>query len=235
MPGSHTPASDATVIPIVLNGTQPQFACSIDNVPTSCTLDTGARGAISLFTPFIESHPGVVPARLTAPGVNGFGVGGPNVGRLGRVRTLSFGSLTLRDLVGDYATQSKGGLAMPFIGANVGGAVWKRFTMTLDYGHLTMALTPNAEVSVRDHWDRSGLFLINNGAITIIDVRPGTPGADAGVDKGDAIVSVNGSSGLSLSQVRELLSAEPGTIEHLVIKSKDGAIHNVELTLEDYV
>ncbi|MGA9275262.1 MAG: hypothetical protein WBV67_17415 [Candidatus Cybelea sp.] len=40
------------------------------------------------------------------------------------MQTLSFGGLTLRDLVGDYATQSQGGLAMPFIGANVGGAVW---------------------------------------------------------------------------------------------------------------
>jgi hypothetical protein len=235
MPGSYTPPHDATVVPIVLYGTQPQFACSIDNVPTTCTLDTGARGSISLFTPFVEAHPSVVPARLTAPGVNGFGVGGPNIGRLGRVRTFSFGGLALRDLVGDYATQSKGGLAMPFIGANVGGAVWKRFTMTLDYRQLTMTLTPNADFDISDHWDRSGVFLVNNGTITIIDVRPGTPAANAGLTKGDAIVSVNGSSGLSLRQVRELFSAEPGTLEHLVVKSKDGATRDVELTLEDYV
>ncbi len=235
MPGSYTPPPDATVIPILLYGTQPQFACSIDRVPTTCTLDTGARDSVSLFTPFVEAHPGVVPARLTAPGVNGFGVGGPHVGRLGRVQTLSFGGLTLRDLVGDYTTQSKGGLAMPFIGANVGGAVWKRFTMTLDYRQLTMTLTPNADFDMRDHWDRSGVFLVNTGAITIIDVRPGTPAANAGLAMGDVIVSVDGSSGLSLRQVRELFSAEPGTVEHLVVKSKDGATHDIDLTLEDYV
>jgi hypothetical protein len=235
MPGSYTPPPDATVLPIVLYGTQPQFACSIDNVPATCTLDTGARDSISLFTPFVEAHPSVVPATLTAPGVNGFGVGGPHIGRLGRVQTLSFGGETLRDLVGDYATQSKGGLAMPFIGANVGGAVWKRFTMTLDYHQLTMTLTPNADFDVRDRWDRSGVFLINNGAITILDVRPGTPAAKAALAKGDAIVSVNGASGLSLGQVRELFSAEPGTVEHLVVKSKDGATRDIDLTLEDYV
>jgi membrane-associated protease RseP (regulator of RpoE activity) len=235
MPGSYRPPPDATVIPIVLYGTQPQFACSIDNVPTTCTLDTGARDSISLFTPFVGAHPSVVPARLTAPGVNGFGVGGPHIGRLGRVRTLSFGGLTLRDLVGDFTTQSKGGLAMPFIGANVGGAVWRRFTMTLDYRQLTMTLTPNVDFDMRDHWDRSGVFLVNKGAITIIDVRPGTPAANAGLAIGDVIVSVNGSSGLSLRQVRELFSAEPGTVEHLVVKSKDGATHDVDLRLEDYV
>ena len=124
---------------------------------------------------------------------------------------------------------------MPFIGANVGGAVWKRFTLTLDYRQLAMTLTPNADFDTRDHWDRSGVFLVNKGAITIIDVRPGTPAANAGLAKGDAIVSVNGSSGLSLRQVRELFSAEPGTVEHLVVKSKDGAPHDIDLTLEDYV
>ncbi|HLY03571.1 MAG TPA: aspartyl protease family protein [Candidatus Cybelea sp.] len=235
MPGSHTSPPDATVIPIMQYGTQPQFACSIDGVPATCTLDTGARGSISLFKPFVEAHPSVVPARLTALGTNAFGVGGPNIGRLGRVRTLSFGGLTLRDLVGDYTTQSEGGLAMPFIGANVGGAVWKRFTMTLDYRQLTMTLTPNADFDTRDQWDRSGVFLLNKGAITIVDVRPGTPAANAGLAKGDVIVSVNGSSGLSLRQVRELFSAGPGTVEHLVVKSKDGATRDIDLTLEDYV
>src|SRR5579863_947494 len=233
MPGSHTSPPDATVIPIMQYGTQPQFACSIDGVPATCTLDTGARGSISLFKPFVEAHPSVVPARLTALGTNAFGVGGPNIGRLGRVRTLSFGGLTLRDLVGDYTTQSEGGLAMPFIGANVGGAVWKRFTMTLDYRQLTMTLTPNADFDTRDQWDRSGVFLLNKGAITIVDVRPGTPAANAGLAKGDVIVSVNGSSGLSLRQVRELFSAGPGTVEHLVVKSKDGATRDIDLTLED--
>jgi hypothetical protein len=235
MPGSYTPPTGASVVPITQYGTQPQFACGIDGVPTTCTLDTGARNAISLFTPFVEAHPSVVPARLTALGVNGFGVGGLTPGRLGRVQTLSFGGLTLRDLVGDYTTQTEGGLAVPFIGANVGGAVWKRFTMTLDYHRLIMTLTPNADFDMRDHWDRSGVFLVNKGALTIIDVRPGTPAANAGLAKGDVIVSVNGASGLSLRQVRELFSAEPGTVEHLVVKRKDGATHDIDLTLEDYV
>lgn len=49
------------------------------------------------------------------------------------------------------------------------------------------------------------------------------------------IVSVNGLSGLSLRQVRELFSAEAGTVERLVVKSKDGATHDIDLTLKDYV
>lgn len=236
MPGSYTRPPGATVIPIVQYGTQPQFACSIDGVPTTCALDTGARQSISLFSPFIRAHPSIVPATLTAPGVNGFGVGGPAIGRLGRLQTLSFGGLTLHDLVGDYTTQTKGALAMPFMGgANVGGGVWKRFTMTLDYRQRTMTLTPNRDFAMRDHWDRSGVYLVNKGAITVVGVRPGTPAARAGLTKGDVIMSVNGSSGLSLRGVRDLFLSAPGTVEHLVIKSTDGKLRDVDLTLADYV
>ena len=235
MPGTYTAPANATVVPIAQYGTQPQFPCTIDDVAATCTLDTGARESVTLFTPFLSAHPAVVPATLTAPGVNGFGVGGPAIGKLGRLHTLSIGALTLHDLVGDYTQQSEGALAMPFIGANVGGAVWKRFTMTLDYRNLTMALTPNAGFTARDYWDRSGVFLINNGAITIINVRAGTPAAKVGLVKGDVITSVDGSSALSLEGVRQIFLGTPGTVVHLVVKSKDGTTKNVDLTLEDYV
>ena len=234
-PGSYAPPPDATVIPIVQFGTIPQFVCGIDNVQTTCSLDTGARNALSLYNPFVQTHASVVPATLTEPGINGFGVGGPTNGRLGRVQTFSFGGLTLRDLVGDYSGPGSGALDLPFLGANVGGAVWKRFTMTLDYHQLTMTLTPNADIGMRDQWDRSGAFLINSGAIAIVDVRSGTPAAKAGLAKGDVITSVNGSSTLSLREVRDVFRGEPGTLVHLLVKSKDGATHAIDLTLADYV
>lgn len=235
MPGSYTPPPNATVVPIALFGSMPQFACGIDDVPATCTLDTGASNSLAFYTPFLEAHPGVVPEKVTAPGVDGFGVGGPTSGRLGRVQTLSFGGLMLHDLVGDYPAPGGGGYDLPFFGANVGGGVWKRFAMTLDYRARTMTLTPNADISVRDQWDHSGLFLINKDGITVIDVRPGTPAATAGLKKGDVIVSLSGSTNPSLLEVRSAFLAAPGTVVHLVIKSKDGGTRNLDLTLADYV
>ena len=235
MPGSYTPPPDATVVPIVLFGTQPQFACGIDAVPATCTLDTGASQSLSFYGPFIKAHPGVIPAKLSEQGVDGFGVGGISMGRLGRLRSFSVGGLTLHDLVGDYPTQAEGGLALPIFAANVGGGVWKRFTLTLDYHGHAMMLTPNAGFAAPDQWERSGLYLIDKGAITAIDVRPGTPAAKAGLKKGDVIVSLNGSSNLSLSGIRDAFLAAPGTVVHLVIRSKDGATRSIDLTLADYV
>jgi S1-C subfamily serine protease len=122
------------------------------------------------------------------------------------------------------------------MGANVGGGVWKRFSLTLDYRKMMMTLVPNADFATRDHWDRSGVFLLNNGgAITIIDVRPGTPAAQAGLTKGEVITSLDGSSSLNLRDVRNVFLGEPGTVVHLIVTSKDGTPHNVDLTLADYV
>jgi hypothetical protein len=235
MPGTYSAPAGASVVPITQNGTQPQFACTIDGVPTVCTLDTGARQSLTFYAPFMKADPQVVPDKLTAQGVNGFGVGGPALGKLGRTRSLAFGAFTLPNLVGDYTTQTEGALAVPFLGANVGGAVWKRFTMTLDYTALTMTLTPNDAYAAPDTYDHSGLFLINPGAITIFDVRPGTPAAQAGLVKGDVLTSVNGSSTLTLRDVRNLFLGAPGTVVHLTVKSKDGATHQVDLTLAEYV
>jgi S1-C subfamily serine protease len=98
-----------------------------------------------------------------------------------------------------------------------------------------MTLTPNADFSMRDQWDRSGIFLVNDGSVTIIDVRPGTPAATLGLKKGDVIVSLNGSQNPTLRDVRSSLRAAPGTVVRLVIKGQDGNTHNVDLTLADFV
>ena len=238
MPGTYTPPAKASVVPIVQNGRQPQFSCALDGIASQCTVDTGARDSISLFTPFMLAHPQVVPPALTGVGVTGFGMGGAALGRLGRLRSLAFGGFTLDNVVGDFTQQTKGAFAAPFIAANVGGNLWRRFTMTLDYQKLTMALEPNADYAGRDTYERSGLFLINSsGKYVVIDVRPGTPAATAGMVKGDTLVSIDGktASTLSLQAVRERFAQSAGTVVHLIVAGKDGAQRPVTLILADYV
>ncbi|MBV8244833.1 MAG: aspartyl protease family protein [Candidatus Eremiobacteraeota bacterium] len=235
--GASAPAGGQS-LPFVLDGRQPQFACTIDGVSDQCTLDTGARDSMTFYGPFLAAHPTVVPKTLTAPGVNGFGFGGPAMGRLGRVASLQIGTMTLKDVVGDYTTQDKGAFAMPFLAANVGGNVWRRFTLTLDYGTQTMTLAPNAAFDQPDVYERAGLFLINrNGKYTVLDARPGTAAAQAGIVRGDVIDSIDGksTSDMSLQQVRQTFFGAPGTALRLVLTGKDGAQRTVTLTLRDFV
>jgi len=238
MPGTTQPPANGHVVPFVLYGTQPQIACTLDDIPAECTIDTGARDTLTFMAPFMAAHPQVVPSTLTASGVNGFGFGGPAMGKLGRVQSIGIDDLQVTNVVGDFTTQTAGALAAAFVGANVGGNLLRRFTVTFDYYNGTMTLVPNAAFSEPDAYERSGLFLIRRaGSVTVIDSRPGTPAAAAGITKGDTIVSVNGApaSGMELAEIRSALAQSAGTKVTLVVAAKDGTQRTVTLTLADYV
>ncbi|MBV8333363.1 MAG: aspartyl protease family protein [Candidatus Eremiobacteraeota bacterium] len=235
MPGASPPAG-AAVMPFFFGSTQPQFACTIDGIATSCAVDTGARNTITLLAPFVAAHPQVVPASHSAEGVGGFGVGGGDRGVLGRLSSLQFSQFTLHDLIAEYSEQKEGFFASPFLAANVGGGVWKRFAVTFDYVKQTMALQPNAAYDTRDAYERAGVFLITTGGkIVVYDVRPGTPAAAAGLVKGDTLVSIDGVPPASLQQAREALNGAAGTVLHLQVTGKTGTARAVTMTLRDWV
>src|SRR5579884_1509994 len=215
MPGAATPPAGAHVIPFVFNGTQPQIACSIDGIASQCTIDTGARDTMTFYAPYLQAHPQVQPATVTANGVTGFGVGGASLGSLGRLQSFSIDDLTLQDLIATYSSSTRGAFANPFTAANLGGNLLRRFNITFDYGRKTMALVPNDAFAQRDTYERSGLFLVNvGGKITVVDARQGTPAATAGLGKGDVITSINGkpTSGMTLGTVRDFFTAQAGTV-----------------------
>ena len=238
MPGAAQPPENGHVVPFVLYGTQPQIACTIDGIPAECTIDTGARDTISFMSPFLGAHPQVVPATTTAVGVNGFGFGGPAMGKLGRVEEVGIDDLQLTNLVADYSVQTAGALAAPFVAANIGGNLLRRFTVTFDYGNGTMTLVPNAGFGEADSYERSGLFLIKRaGGVVVLDSRPGTPAAQAGIVKGDVINSIDGTPAntMLLGAIRNLLAQPAGTVVTLQVTGKDGTSRSVKITLKDYV
>ncbi|MGA8532818.1 MAG: aspartyl protease family protein [Candidatus Tumulicola sp.] len=238
LPDRATPQANAHAIPFVFYGTQPQIDCKIDGIPSECTIDTGARDTLTLFGPYLAAHPEVRPAKLSEIGVNGFGFGGPALGRLGRLREFEIGGMQLNDLVADYTTQTQGALAAPFIAANIGGNLLRRFDITFDYGKQTMALVPNPTFNDPDRYERVGLFLINKGGkITVVDARPGTPGADAGIAPGDVISTIDGAPTemMSLEGVRATFYQPAGTVVRLGVTTKDGTQRTVAVTLRDFV
>lgn len=238
MPNGRTQNTGEHVLPFVFNGTQPQVACGIDGIASQCTIDTGARDTLTFYTPYLAAHPSVVPATLTAPGVSGFGFGGAAMGRLGRVRAVTLDGITLNDLVADYSTQTAGAFASPFTAANIGGNLLRRFDVTFDYYQQTMELTPNGAFQERDSYDRGGMFLIRqDGKPVVVDSRPGTPAAEAGIAKGDVLASIDGAptASMSLERVRAYFLQAAGTTVNVGVIGKDGTQRVVTVTLRDYV
>jgi hypothetical protein len=235
---SDEQADGAQVLPITLSGGHPRVPCRIDDIPTTCSMDTGSRLGATVVKPFADAHPTIIPSTMTANSIEGYGIGGAAYGRLGRLGSVSFGTLSVHDVITDFSTQTRGAFADSSIAANIGGAVLRRFTVTLDYGHLRLTLRPNATFAQRDSGDRSGLFLIGrNGTITVLDVRPGTPGADAGINKNDVIVSINGQAyeTIALPDVRAILSGPAGSALDIVLADRSGAARTVHLILREYI
>jgi len=192
----------------------------------------------TIVKPFADAHPSVVPSAITANGVEGYGVGGAAYGRLGRLSSIAFGDLTVHDIITDFSTQQRGAFADSSIAANIGGAVLRRFTVTLDYTNLRLTLRPNGAFAQADTGDRSGLFLIGrSGTIAVLDVRAGTPAADAGITKDDTIVAIDGRAydTDALPDVRMLLSGPPGNALSIELADKTGALRTVRLVLRAYV
>jgi PDZ domain len=238
MPGSVVAPANAHIIPFVLAGTQPQIACTIDDIPSECAIDTGARDSLTLFGPFLAEHPNVVPGTLTAVGINGFGVGGPSLGKLGRLQNVEIAGMPLNNLIADFTAQTQGAFAAPFMAANLGGNLLRRFDITFDYGKQTMTLVPNATFNDPDQYERSGLFLVTqSGKVIVANARPGTPASDAGIVRGDVITTVDGSpvSSMTLEAIRATFTRAAGTVIHLGLTAKDGTQRTVVLTLRDYV
>ncbi|MBV8529738.1 MAG: aspartyl protease family protein, partial [Candidatus Eremiobacteraeota bacterium] len=186
-------AAGAAAIPFYISGMIPRIPIDVDGVATTAEVDTGNRAGLELSSPFIAAHPAIGALAKTAPGVTGFGVGGPSTARLGRIPTLQIGPYAIANSIASFVVQSKGALADPFNPANIGGAIWRRFVVTFDYAHQQLWLTKGPAFDAPAPQDRSGLFLIDDdGAYTVISVLPGSPGAAANLVKGDIILSVNG-------------------------------------------
>jgi hypothetical protein len=235
MPGA---TAEGTSVPFVFQGTQPEIPCTIDSIAGQCTIDTGSRSSLDLFAPFEAANPTVIPAGATAPGLDGFGVGGGDIGRLGRLASLRIGPFELKDLVAGFSTATAGAFAVPGVEANIGGAALKRFTVTFDYAHQAMSLVPNAAFATPDSYEHAGIFLINQGKLVVANVRPGTPAAEAGIVAGDVIAGVDGIPGdrLTLGSAREALRRPAGTKLTLQVLSKGAAApRTVTVTLRDYV
>ncbi len=229
---------DTTVLPLSTFGGLPQVPCKVAGVSGSCTVDTGSRLAVSVLGPFARRHPEVVPESLSATGVNGYGIGGPAYGQLGLLKSLSFGSITVFNVIADFSVQRRGVFADATTAANVGGGVWRRFTLAFDFPHHRIGLRPNDDFDEPRAVDRSGLFVIaRDNAVTILDVRPQTPAARVGLAPGDVIVAVNGRRLTSelLPALRGILEGEPDTSVDLQIARGAQPSRHVTLRLGNYL
>jgi hypothetical protein len=172
-------------------------------------LDTGSGAALILHSPFVSQH------RLPSPGMKtvratGLGAGGAVQGDIGRVAQLRIGGYTLDSPLTLFSQDKAGAFADPALAGNIGSQIIRRFKLFLDYSGSRVILEPTAELRAPFERAFSGVAIRAEGSdyrtYRIRQVVPDSPGADAGLQAGDVIETIDRkpASGLTLTNVLEM-------------------------------
>jgi len=96
------------------------------------------------------------------------------------------------------------------LAGEIGGAMLRRFIVTLDYPHQQVYFDASSDIRVEEVEDMSGIALAAGGPdlkrFEVMQVWPGTPGADAKIQRGDVISGINDepAADMSLAEIRRL-------------------------------
>ena len=211
---------------------------TIDGMPARMSIDTGSRSSLTMHSPFVREHTLVEKYHAAPDAVIGWGVGGPSRGRPARLGMLKLGDLEIPGIAGDLYTGDKGSFANPDLAGNLGGGVFKRFTVAFDYANKRLYFKPNAGYGKPDAFDRSGFFLLaDQDALVVADVAADSAAAKAGFAPDDRIVAIDGAPAdrKSLVAWRAKLRDLPVGTKLKVERMHGGTKETVELVLMDRI
>ncbi|HMQ48740.1 MAG TPA: aspartyl protease family protein [Saprospiraceae bacterium] len=158
-------------------------------------LDTGASLALLLHT---NTHPDLKLPDQVIPSNLGAGLGGYIQGFMGRVEDLDLGDTELHSIITHFQEIGMNRDSVYAASRNgiIGNKILDRYTIIIDYIRQVAYLEPNGKFSQKFEYDKSGLSLISYGLslnkFRVFSVLPGSPAAEAGLQKDDDIKTVNG-------------------------------------------
>jgi len=213
-PPGYRPSKDADVVPMTIEDNQPFIAAAVSisgkrSLPAKLEIDTGSTGSLLLNSPFVRRHRLLTSLRRSI-GTRTGGVGGTGTSTVGRIAGIRFGRTDVAEPIAQLYTGTKGDNASGEYDGILGGAIFRRFKMTVDMPGRRLFLEPNAHLTDPFETDMSGIDLVaDGGALNIItadEVKPASVAAKAGIRGGDVIRSINGrpASVLGMQEVRRL-------------------------------
>jgi clan AA aspartic protease (TIGR02281 family) len=227
---------DATMLPMRIQGTKSFVWANAAGVEGWYVIDTGSSKAMLFYTPTVEQYNLRTQLSPTINAVTGVGVGGRTRGEIARARTLQLGPHRFAQVLVELSTQTSGSLADPSTAGHIGGEIWRRFTLTMDYVNNRLYLQPNKAYSETFVGPRSGLVLgYDQGAVVAVTVMPFSPAAQAGVVVGDELVLLNYmlAKDTSIYVLNDALKTAQGTTVSMRLRKTDGTEYDISLVLRD--
>ncbi|MGC9367054.1 MAG: aspartyl protease family protein [bacterium] len=166
-----------------------------------------------------------------------FGAGGEIHSKLYRFNKFEIAGYTVDDpIIAIPLEKGEGALADRRYMGNLGNTVLRHFILYLDYPGQTVILEPGDNYEKVFPTDHSGLGIWDGDqGVEIFFVAEGTPGDQAGLEKGDVIEEIDGQSVeefAGLQEIRDVFKQPPGT-EVVLSVVRDGQTVDINLILED--
>lgn len=236
-PATYTPAAAAHALPVTFSDNGPVVAATIAladgrSLNAKLLVDTGSRGGLILYHPFIDANRIDLTKTIEAP--LGAGIGGVADERIGRVAKLKLGGFTLDSPLTVFALATKGGSATPDLDGSIGGELLRRFTVTIDYPRERLLLEPNAQFAEASEYDMSGMLLefadAKHDRVVVKNVVQPSPASEAAIRAEDELRAIDGNpaAAMPLDDLRKLLR-EPGK-RHVLTIVRDGKELEVPIT-----
>jgi hypothetical protein len=174
---------------------------------------TGSSGALLLDSRFVRAHRLLQTASATSLGNTG-GVGGLSRTLVGRVENIRVGRFRIDDPIVSFSQAGGGGRAGAGFDGVLGGEVFRRFKVILDYSRRQLILEPNEHLSEAVEEDMSGFEFVAEGedfgTYVINEIVPDSPASEAGLREEDELTEVEGRPAreLGLERIRRLFMQE---------------------------
>jgi hypothetical protein len=185
-----------------------------DAVEGMFEVETADSGILSVERSFSEAHQLLKSAKDLRLGHIGGGEGTMSRTLQGRVKEIKLGRFAISNPIVSFSQTDAGKDAAPIGDGQLGGAVFRRFRVILDYSRRRMILEPNEHFFEPVEADMSGFELVVEGedlkTLTINEVLANSPASEAGVKEEDELTAINGRpvANFTLEQIRQMLKQE---------------------------
>jgi hypothetical protein len=172
-------------------------------------VDTALDAPVLIFDRYADAHHVFTSHFRTIPATD-LPSEGAGSAVLARLKSFQIGPFVIQAPIAQFSQKNRPSDGDARLAGEIGAGMMRRFTVILDYAHQQMILDPNSDINDDDREDMSGLSIIASGSnlrrFEVTQVRSGTPGADAGIQKGDVIAGVDDepAADLTLADLRNL-------------------------------
>lgn len=176
-------------------------------------VSTASSGALLLNRPFVETHRLLKTVPKTSLGNTG-GVGGLTRTLVGRMKNIRVGRFDIGQPIVSFSQATKGEQASAAYDGVLGGEVFRRFKLVLDYTRRQIILEPNVHLPEAVEEDMSGFEFIAEGedfgTYIINEIIPNSPAAEAGLQEEDELTEIDGRrvNELGPEQIRQMFMRE---------------------------